>query len=119
MVDWTLAGPVDRRDEVVATAWWNAQLHDDDVAERNNLPDAASRARQLRLFLDGYRLPAGGTRRRDHPDDRVRDPRLCCRATQARITPDSTNPAPLWSLAWHARPEGWMIRHRSLLENAI
>ena len=47
-IDWTLAGPIDRRDEIAATAWWNAQLHDDDVAERNQLPDAAARAAQLR-----------------------------------------------------------------------
>lgn len=37
-----------------------AQLHGDEVAERNDLPDAATRARQLRLFLDGHRLPAAG-----------------------------------------------------------
>jgi aminoglycoside phosphotransferase (APT) family kinase protein len=46
-IDWTLAGPVDRLDEVVSTAWWHAQLHDDDVAARNDLPDAATRARWL------------------------------------------------------------------------
>ena len=40
-------------------------------------------------------------------------------AAQARITPDSTDPAPLWSLAWRARAAGWMISHRSLLENAL
>ncbi len=118
-IDWTLAGPVDRLDEVVAAAWWNAQLHDDDVAERNNLPDAATRARQLRLFLDGYELPAAD---RDGLVSRmiefaIRD--CAAEATQARITPDSTDPAPLWSLAWRSRAAGWMIRHRNLLEQAI
>ncbi|GAA1286822.1 hypothetical protein Psi02_53360 [Planotetraspora silvatica] len=58
LIDWTLAGPVDRLDEVVACAWWHAQLHGDTVAERNDLPDGATRAGQLRLFLDGYELPA-------------------------------------------------------------
>jgi aminoglycoside phosphotransferase (APT) family kinase protein len=118
-IDWTLAGPVDRLDEVVATAWWNAQLHGDDVAERNDLPDAADRARQLRLFLDGYELPAAD---RDGLVTRmiefaIRD--CAAEAAQARITPDSTDPAPLWSLAWRARAAGWMISHRSLLENAL
>jgi len=118
-IDWTLAGPVDRLDEVVATAWWNAQLHDDDVAERNDLPDAATRARHLRLFLDGYELP---------PADRegllsrmiefaIRD--CAAEAASAGITPDSTDPQPLWALAWRARAADWMIRHRTLLDHAI
>ena len=118
-IDWTLAGPVDRLDEVVATAWWNAQLHDDDVADRNALPDSATRARHLRLFLDGYELP---TADRDGLLSRmiefaIRD--CAAEAARARITPDSTDPQPLWALAWRARAAGWMIRHRTLLEDAI
>ena len=118
-IDWTLAGPVDRLDEVVATAWWNAQLHDDDVAERHGLPDASTRARQLRLFLDGYELP-----RADRQvlvsrmiEFAIRD--CSAEAVRAGITPDSTDPAPLWALTWRARAAGWMIRHRTLLEQAI
>jgi hypothetical protein len=118
-IDWTLAGPVDHLDEVVATAWWHAQLHDDDVAVRNDLPDAATRARHLRLFLDGYELPRAD---RDSLLSRmiefaIRD--CAAEAARARITPDSTDPQPLWSLAWRARAAGWMIRHRTLLEGAV
>ncbi|MDG4788961.1 aminoglycoside phosphotransferase family protein [Micromonospora sp. WMMD1102] len=118
-VDWTLAGPVDRLDEVVGTAWWNAQLHDDDIAERHQLPAPADRARQLRLFLDGYELPAAD---RVGLVDRmvefaVRD--CAAEAARARITPESTDPTPLWALAWRARAAGWMIRHRTLLERAV
>jgi hypothetical protein len=60
-IDWTLAGPTDRRDEIAATGWWNAQFHDEDIAEANRLADAASRGAQLRHFLDGYGclLPSG------------------------------------------------------------
>jgi len=36
-IDWPTAGPTGRLDEIAATAWLNAQLHDDDVAERQNL----------------------------------------------------------------------------------
>jgi hypothetical protein len=119
LVDWTLAGPVDRLDEVVATAWWNAQLHDDDVAERNNLPDAVTRARQLRLFLDGYELP---TKHRADLVSRmiefaIRD--CAAEAARAHVTPESTDPAPLWALAWRARAASWMIHHRNLLERAV
>jgi hypothetical protein len=44
LVDWSLAGPTDRLDEVAVTGWWTAQLHDDDIAAANGLPDAAGRA---------------------------------------------------------------------------
>lgn len=57
LIDWDTAGPTNRRDEIAATAWWNAQLHDDDIAERHALPPAAARAAQLAYFLDGYQLP--------------------------------------------------------------
>jgi len=118
-IDWTLAGPVDRLDEVVASAWWHAQLHGDAVAERNDLPDAATRARQLRLFLDGYELPAAD---RDGLVDRmiefaIRD--CAAEAADAGITPDSADPGTAWALAWRADAAGWMIRNRALLEEAI
>jgi hypothetical protein len=117
-IDWTLAGPVDPLDEVAVCAWWHAQLHGDDVAERNNLPDASSRALHLRLFLDGYGLPVAG---RDGLVDRMIDLAIrdcAAEATQARITPESDDPAPLWSLAWRARAAAWMIEHRTMLERA-
>ena len=37
-IDWTTAGPTDCLDEIAAIAWLNAQLHDDDIAERQSLP---------------------------------------------------------------------------------
>jgi hypothetical protein len=54
--------PTGRLDEIAATAWLNAQLHDDDIAERQNLPHVTARAAQLRLFADGYGLDADGRR---------------------------------------------------------
>ncbi len=41
LVDWEYAGPVDRLTELAYACWLNAQLHDDDIAERQGLPDAA------------------------------------------------------------------------------
>lgn len=119
LIDWTLAGPVDPLDEVVSAGWWNAQLHDDDVAERRQLPGAAIRARQLGVFLDGYELSHRG---REGLVDRMiafalRD--CAAEARMAGVTPESTDPAPLWSLAWRARAGDWMIRHRRLLEGAV
>jgi hypothetical protein len=118
-IDWELAGPVDRLDEIAATAWWNAQLHDDDIAERQQLPDAAARAAQLRGFLDGYELPAAEraglvTRMIEYAI------RSCAwEAVCARVTPESSDTTPLWALAWRARAAAWMLRHRVLLQHAI
>lgn len=92
LIDWDTAGPTGRLDEVAGTAWWNAQLHDDDVAERNGLV----------------------TRMIEYA---IRD--CAAEAVRAQVTPDSADPAPLWTLAWRIRAAAWMIRHRALLENAI
>ncbi|MEV6151879.1 aminoglycoside phosphotransferase family protein [Nonomuraea sp. NPDC052129] len=118
-IDWTSAGPIDRLDDVAGAAWWNAQLHGDDVAERQSLPDAETRAGQLRRFLDGYGLSAA---ERDGFVTRmiefaIRD--CASVAVRSRITPESTDPGPLWALAWQARAAAWMLRHRPLLENAL
>ncbi|MEV0273763.1 aminoglycoside phosphotransferase family protein [Hamadaea sp. NPDC050747] len=118
-IDWTLAGPVDRLDEVAATAWWHAQLHDDDVAARHALPDPDTRARQVRAFLDGYELPRNDRARlvTRMIEIAIRD--CAAEAARAGITPESADPGPLWSLAWRARAADWMIRHRTLLEQAV
>lgn len=118
-IDWTVAGPTDRLDEIAATGWWNAQLHDDDVAQQNALPSAAARAAQLRYFLDGYGLPAAErdglvTRMVEYA---IRD--SAAEAITAQVTPASTDPALLWAVAWRARSAAWMLRHRPLLEKAI
>jgi len=62
LVDVEFAGPVDAVWELAQAAWLNAQLQDDDIAERCGLPDAAARARQVKLILDGYGLARGERR---------------------------------------------------------
>ena len=113
-IDWTLAGPTDRRDEIAATAWWNAQLHDDD-----QLPDATVRAAKLRYFLDGYALSA--TERvglvTHMIEFAIRD--CAWEAIRAQVTAESTDATPVWALAWRARAAAWMLRHRLVLEQAI
>jgi hypothetical protein len=119
LIDWTLAGPTDRLDELAASGWWNAQLHDDDIAQANGLSDAAGRALQLRSFLDGYGLPAADrvglvTRMIEFV---IRDGAAL--AEMKQITPESTDSTTLWTLAWQTRAAAWMLRHRSMLEGAI
>lgn len=119
-VDWELAGPVNRLDEVAATAFLNCHLHDDDVAERHGLPPAQERARRLGLFCDAYdlvpRLRHGLVTRMI--EIAVRG--AAADAVEAGIGPETTGPIPLaWGVAWQVRSAAWMIRHRDLLEAAV
>jgi Ser/Thr protein kinase RdoA (MazF antagonist) len=116
-LDWDTAGPVARLDEVAGSAAWQAQLRDD-VEGCAAAPEPAIRAAKLRFFLDGYELPAAD---RSVIVDRmvevmIRD--CAAEATEARITPESDDPAPLWALAWRARAAAWMIKNRALLRQA-
>jgi Ser/Thr protein kinase RdoA (MazF antagonist) len=118
-IDWVTAGPADRLEEIAATAWLNAQLHDDDIAERQGLPGAPARAAQLRYLADGYRLAAAD--RRDLVtamiEYAIRD--SAAEAVQAGVTPLSGDCGALWAITWRARSAAWMVRHRPLLENAL
>jgi Ser/Thr protein kinase RdoA (MazF antagonist) len=118
-IDWVTAGPADRLEEIAATAWLNAQLHDDDVAERQHLPGARARAAQLRSFADGYQLAAAERRALVTAmiEYAIRD--SAAEAAQAGVTPDSGDCGALWAITWRARSAAWMVRHRSLLENAL
>jgi len=118
-IDWVTAGPTDRLAEIAATAWLNAQLHDDDVAERQCLPDARARAAQLRCFADGCRLAAADRRGLVTAmiEYAIRD--SAAEAVQAGVTPQSGDGGALWAIAWRARSAAWMVRHRPLLENAL
>ena len=117
-IDWSTAGPTDRLDEIAATAWLNAQLHDDDVAERQNLPDATARAAQLRHFLDGYQLAT--TDRRNFVTKMTSTPSGTAlpKPSKPAWTPDQGDTTALWAIAWRARSAAWIMRHRHLLEHA-
>lgn len=117
-VGWEMAGPVDLLDEIAACAWLHAQLRAD-RPDAPPLPDAAVRAGKLALFVDGYQLSA---QRRGELVGRMIEfaIRECAaEAEEARITPTSSDPTPLWALAWRARAAAWMIEHREVLERAV
>lgn len=119
-IDWSLAGPTDRLEELAASGWWNARLgFGDDLDAGDDRQVAAGRAAQLRAFLDGYELPAA-----DRAGLVTRMIELAIRDCAAlaeikQITPDSTDSTTLWILAWQTRSAAWMLRHRSMLERAI
>jgi hypothetical protein len=124
-VDFEFAGPADALWELAEVAWLNAQLHDDDIAERNGLPDVAGRARQLGLLVDAYGL--------ERPERAVLVERMIefavhsarAEVVEARVTPETTSglnefgfPV-IWAVTWRVRSASWMLRHRALLEQAI
>lgn len=125
LIDFEFAGPVDAIWELAQAAWLNAQLHDDDVAERHGLPDLAARGRQLRLILDGYRLPA--RQRGDFVDKMITFAVHCARAeaVAAGVTPQTTTGVTetgypfAWAIAWRVRSASWMLTNRSRLQQAI
>ena len=125
LIDFEFAGPVGADWDLAQAAWLNAQLHDDDIAERCALPGATARARQLKAILDGYGLP-----RRDREGfvDKmitfaVHDARA--EAASAGVTPDAesaTTPSGYpyaWAITWRARSASWMLTNRSLLQRSI
>ena len=124
-IDWDNAGPVDAVWELAQVAWLNAQLHDEDVAELNGLPDVTHRARQLRLLVDAYGLAAD---LRPTFVDRIAEFAIHAarqEAVEHSVTAESTaavadNGYPiLWGIAWRARSASWILRHRRLLTAAL
>lgn len=115
LIGWEYSGPVDPADEVAVTAWYCAQLFDDDVAERIGLPPAATRAEWFRSFLDGYGLPRDA---RTDLVDRILHFVIADNGWYARtqgFTRESRDADGLWTLAWQSRAALWTLEHRELL----
>jgi Ser/Thr protein kinase RdoA (MazF antagonist) len=134
LLDWDTAGPVGREWDVAQAAWLNAQLHDDDVAEAQGLPDVAARARLLLAFCEGYGL---SREQRTCLVDQMLEVAVRTAAQEAidaGVRPDGTSPtamgllgggAPssgdtlLWAVTWRVRSARWMSEHRATLERAL
>lgn len=119
LIDWEYCGPVDPLVELAQLCWLNAQLHDDDVAERVGLPPAGTRARQLRAIVDGYGLSAHQRRGFLDTAIEVAVQDAADQARQAGITPENTDAEALWGITWRLRSAAWMMRNRDLLEQVL
>ncbi len=119
MIDWEVAGPVDPIFELAQTCWLNAQLYDDDVAERVGLASLEDRARHARLILDGYNLPQ--LQRKGFVNKMielaVRD--AAEQVIDANVTEDTKDPSELWAITWRTRSAAWMLKNRTTLEKII
>lgn len=118
LVDWEYAGPVDPLTDFAYAAWTNAQLYDDDVAAMHGLPDAATRARQVRILSDAYGLAEA---QRQLLVQRMLDVAILSAAhevVEAKIIPQTETVAG-WGIAWRTRSAAWIVRNRAVLEAAL
>jgi len=119
LIDWEVAGPVDRLTELAMVAWNNAQLYDDDVAALNGLPDAASRVRQVRTFAEAYELPRVKRLQLAYRIIEFAAQSAANEVMEQQIEPGTEHVSRVWGIAWQTRSVAWLIRHRSLLETAL
>jgi Phosphotransferase enzyme family len=119
LIDWEVAGPVDRLTEIALAAWNNAQLYDDEVAAMNGLPDAARRMRQVRTLADAYGPPGAERHRLAYRIIEFAAQSAANEVVEQRITPSTEHVPRAWGIAWQARSVAWLIRNRPALEAAL
>ncbi len=115
LIGWEYAGPVQPVEELAATAWFCAQLHDEDVAARVGLPDVHARGRWLRAFLDGYEWPKAARAGLITAmiEFAIKDTGMFARLHN--FSPESTDEQHLWLLSWQTRSALWMLENRAVL----
>ena len=134
LIDWDTAGPVGVMWDLAQTAGLKAQLHDDELARRLELPSLDARARQLRGIVDGYGLTKKERARLvDHMIE-VAIRSAAQEAIDAGVSATATSPAAtgrlgggaptsghdlLWAITWRTRSAAWMLKHRRVLERAL
>jgi Phosphotransferase enzyme family len=119
LIDWEVAGPVNRLTELAMAAWNNVQLYDDDVAAMNGLPDAATRIRQVRILAEAYGLAAADRHRLAYRMIEFVAQSAANEVIEQGITPHTNHAPRLWEIAWQTRSLAWLIRNRPALEGAL
>ena len=134
LIDWDTAGPVGVMWDLAQTAWLNAQLHDDELAGRLELPPLDARARRLRAIADGYGLAKEERAGLVDQMIEVAIRSAAQEAIDAGVSATATSPAAigrlgggaptsghdlLWAIAWRTRSAAWMLKHRRTLEKAL
>jgi len=121
LIDWEVAGPVNRLTEIAMLTWNNAQLYDDDVGALVGLPDVAARMRQVRLFTDAYGLSAAERHQLPYRIIELAAQSAANEVVEHQIAPRTEFvPVPgVWGIAWRTRSVAWLTRNRPELEAAL
>jgi hypothetical protein len=119
LIDWEVAGPIDRLTEIAMASWNNAQLYDDHVAQMNALPDAGRRMRQVRIFADGYGLSVEDRHRLAYRIIEFAAQSAANEVVEQEIGPQTEYAPRVWGMAWQTRSVAWLIRNRDALEAAL
>jgi thiamine kinase-like enzyme len=125
LIDWEFAGPIDAIWQLAEVSWLNAQLYDDDIAERVGLGPVGARAAQVRTLLDAYQLPKA--EREGFVDKMIEFAVHSAReeAVDANVTADSvqaisdTGYPVLWAITWRARSASWMLTNRAVIQRTL
>jgi thiamine kinase-like enzyme len=119
LVDWECAGPVDPLVDLAHACWLCANLYSDDIAAMNDLPPLEVRAGTLKAMVDTYGLngPGRGDLVRLMIDVAIYS--VAADADEYAVTVDTQQSNALWGMAWRSRSAAWMLRHRSVLEDAV
>ena len=115
LIDWEYAGPIDRITELAYAAWTCAQLYDDDLADRNSLPDAKTRMILVRNLVDAYGLSSN---ERKIFADRIVEVAIAGASAEIidqNIMIDSKEANNLWAIAWRTRSAAWMMRNKDII----
>jgi aminoglycoside phosphotransferase (APT) family kinase protein len=125
LVDWELAGPVDRLGDLALCGWLNAQLHEAAFSNAGDLPDVEMRAQQLRALLDGYGLESQQRSGLIGVMIEMIIRSAHDRASRFSVTPHtimavSPEGFPFgWDIAWRVGAANWILAHRQVLEAVI
>jgi hypothetical protein len=120
LIDWEYSGPVDPMWELAEVVWLNAQLHDDDVAERQGLGSPRSRALQTRSILDAAHRQGYVGRMIEFAVQSARADALNYDVEPETASAVSSSGFPvLWAITWRVRSAAWMMSNRQLLESIV
>ena len=115
IIDWEYVGPVDPIMELARVCWLFIQLYDDDVGEKIGLPDLTTRAHQLRILLDSYKLRKS---QRKSIIDRIIEVGIYETAQQAIDENVEENTiGKMWGISWRARSIKWIVENKEKLRD--
>jgi hypothetical protein len=112
----------------------NCQLHDDDVAATQELPDLPVRTRLPGAFCEGYKLDLSQRHALVDQMIEIAVGTAAQEAVDSGVSPAELQPAPigrigggepmnghelLWAVTWRTRSARWLLEHRAALDRVV